>query len=151
MQRIAMNNKHLDPKPEASSSGDVRLPAVMIKPWMLPIVIWLALVCWRPLVVGFFHDDWIVLQPLLADDAFKLFVDQASRPIYATIVIFARLVMPMDPFYYQVLLTILLAFSALAIGMFARRIANCVGANDKLASWAGAAAASMWLATPWNL
>lgn len=120
-------------------------------PWVLPVIVWFAVVAWRPLIAGFYHDDWSVLQPLLAGDALKLFEDQASRPIYALIIVSVRQILPMDSIYYQGLLAILMACSALAIGLFAQRMSNRLATNSETASWAGAVSASIWLATPWDL
>jgi hypothetical protein len=120
-------------------------------PWVLPVIVWLAVVAWRPLIAGFYHDDWSVLQPLLAGDALKLFEDHASRPIYALIIVFVRQLLPMDPVYYQGLLAMLMACSALAIGLFAQRMSDRLTTNSGTASWAGAVSASIWLATPWDL
>lgn len=120
-------------------------------PWVLPVIIWFAVVAWRPLVAGFYHDDWLVLQPLLAGDAFSLFEAQASRPVYALIIVCVRQLLPMNPLYYQGLLAILMACSALTIGLFSQRMSNRLANNSKMASWAGAVSASIWLATPWDL
>jgi len=125
--------------------------AISAMPWILPVIVWFAVVAWRPWFTGFYHDDWTVLQPLSHGNALKLFEEQASRPIYALLLVSVRLVLPMDPFYYQGLLVILLACSALAIGLFAQRLANHFVVNTETASWAGAVSASIWLATPWDL
>ena len=63
-------------------------------PWVLPVIVWLAVVAWRPWVTGFYHDDWTVLQPLSHGNALKLFEEQASRPIYALLLVSVRLVLP---------------------------------------------------------
>lgn len=128
-----------------------RISDIRPMPWMIPAIVWFAVVSWRPLVVGFYHDDWVVLRPLLFEDGIKLFIDQASRPIYALLITLVRVVLPMDPFYYQCLLAFLLALSAFAIGVFAKTLSHVICNDERASSWSGALAASTWLAIPWNL
>jgi hypothetical protein len=119
--------------------------------WLLPAVVWLLVVAWRPSVLGFYHDDWATLRPLSADLFATFMIEQASRPVYGMLMSAARLALPADPLAYQTLLAVLICASALSIGLLGRRIAALAGAAPSAARWAGAAAAATWIAIPWCL
>lgn len=120
-------------------------------PWLLPVFVWCAVLSWRPWFLGFYHDDWMTLQPLTSSEAVKVLLDQISRPVYGLSLVLLRGVLPFDPFYWQFALAFLIAGSAVFIGFFARTLARTVADDDRVATWAGAFSACAWIAMPWNL
>ena len=119
--------------------------------WLLPALLWLAVVAWRPAVLGFYHDDWATLWPMSAGVFAKFMLEQASRPVYGALMSAARLALPADPLAYQILLVVLIGASAAAIGRLGRRIAVLAGAVPSAATWAGIFAATTWIAIPWGM
>jgi hypothetical protein len=119
--------------------------------WLLPAAVWLLVVAWRPAVLGFYHDDWATLRPMSADLVAKFMTEQVSRPVYGLIMSAARLALPAEPLAYQLLLALLIAASALSIGLLGRRIAVLAGASPAAARWAGAVVAATWIALPWTM
>jgi hypothetical protein len=122
-----------------------------IFPYFLPIFIWLIVVSWRPWFLGFYHDDWAVLQPLLPGDASRLLEQHLSRPLYVFIILVTKSLLPMNAFYYQALLVFLMACSAVAVGAFAKAIVAHITTQSSTLVWASCIAASVWLTIPWNL
>lgn len=120
-------------------------------PYLLPVFIWFIAVAWRPWFIGFYHDDWAVLQPLLPGDASKLLEQHLSRPFYVFIILVTKSLLPMNSFYYQALLVFLMACSAVAVGAFAKAIVAHITTQSSTLVWASCIASSVWLTIPWNL
>ena len=124
-------------------------------PWVVPASVWLAVTSWRPFVLGFYHDDWATLtelpsRPLVAAISKEL-TEQASRPFYGLLVVCLRAVLPFNPMIWQLFMALLVAASALAIGVFSSRLATWVTNDRATVQWSGAIAAATWIATPWDL
>lgn len=121
------------------------------RPWLVPVCLWLAVVSWRPAVLGFYHDDWCVFLPLESGDVFSEFSQFASRPVSSGMGVLVRWLIPMNAVYYQILLALLMILSAYAISAFAQSVIRLLRPEAPEEKWAGALAASMWILTPWDL
>ncbi|MGE8106557.1 hypothetical protein ACQKP1_22985 [Allorhizobium sp. NPDC080224] len=117
----------------------------------LPCIVWILVVAWRPWVTGFYHDDWAVFVHVSQSNIPNIFLEQASRPIYALALVSLALILPLDPFYYQVALVVITAVCSASVGLLAKTIASYFVANSATALWSGSLAASFWLAAPWGL
>ena len=112
---------------------------------------WLAVVSWRPFSLGFYHDDWAILRKFPTSQIPKTLEELASRPLYGFLLVFFRTLLPFDPVFWHILLGILVAASALAIGLFSKQLAKYITDDQATAEWSGAIASATWIATPWDL
>jgi len=124
-------------------------------PWIIPASVWLGVTSWRPFVLGFYHDDWITLKEvaprsLIADISTEL-TDQASRPLYGVLAVILRRLVPFNPIIWQLFMGLLIAASALAIGIFSSRLIMWATDDPATVRWSGAIAAATWIAIPWDL
>ena len=132
-----------DANPHEATSGN----------WPIFILgmLWLGLVAWRPMVFGFYHDDWSsVALPLDRSGSLgELLLADPGRPLYLIVLYGLRFFLTDKVVLWQVLLAIVHLLNALAI----YRMVVCIfmeesGRDRQLA---GALAGTLWLAYPWSL
>ncbi len=120
-------------------------------PIFIVCMLWLGLVAWRPMVFGFYHDDWSsVAQPLDRSGSLgEALIADPSRPLYLIILYVLRFFLTDKVVLWQALLALVHLLNALAI----YRLVVCIFMDeprrDRLL--VGALAATLWLAYPWSL
>lgn len=121
--------------------------------WPMAVVgmFWLGLVAWRPMLFGFYHDDWSSLALPLDRSASlaELLVADPGRPLYIIILYALRFFLSEKAVLWQALLSIVHLMNALAI----YRLVTCVFTDERQRDrlLAGTLAAALWLTYPWSL
>ena len=114
-------------------------------------VFWMALVAWRPMIFGFYHDDWIsVALPLdRSKSLIELLVTDPSRPLYIIVLYALRFFLTDKAVLWQGLLALVHLLNALAI----YRLVTCIFTEELVCDrrLVGVFAATLWLAYPWSL
>ncbi len=114
-------------------------------------VLWLVLVAWRPMLFGFYHDDWSsVALPLdRSSSVAELLIADPARPLYIIILYVLRFVFTDKVMLWHALLALVHLLNALAI----YRLVVCIFMDEprRDRQLVGALAATLWLAYPWSL
>jgi len=120
----------------------------------LPVLVFLLLYVWRPLKLGFYIDDWLILlhpRPgsLAAwSDVLALY---QNRPASAVVVWLAQLVIGWDPARAQVVNAVLLMVSAIAVASLTYTLAASLTDRHCARLWGAGLGAAAYLAFPWTL
>jgi len=120
----------------------------------LPALVILLLYVWRPLKLGFYADDWMILlhpQPgsLAAwSDVLSLF---QNRPVMGVVTWLAQAASGWDPAYAQVVNVLLMLVSAIGVGWLTFSLAGLLTAQHVARLWGAGLAAAAYLAFPWTL
>ncbi len=120
----------------------------------LPVAVLLLLYASRPLKLGFYADDWLVLlhpQPGSWSALSSLLSQFQNRPLTAVVGWLAQIVIGWNPVHAQVLNVVLLAISAIAVGTLTYTLAGSLTDCDRARLWGSGTAAAFYLAFPWTL
>lgn len=113
------------------------------------VAVWLGLVAWRPLVLGFYHDDWWSLaRPITLTRLSDLLEGQGSRALLTLMTWCLRHLFDGVAAAWQILATVANLACAVLIATVVERVSPL---RDGAASWAAAGAGAFWLAVPWSL
>jgi hypothetical protein len=119
--------------------------------WMLPVATWILLYAWRPVLFGFYHDDWALLLGCGGSIIAELHCVDPSRPGAVLIRWAFHAVVGTDPAAWQSITVLSMLGAALTLMRMLRNVVTASGFDDARASFAGATAASFFLAFPWML
>ena len=131
----------------------------VLRPWALRpgavpalalVALWLGLVAWRPLVLGFYHDDWWSLaRPVALTPLADLLDSERARALFALVVWSLRNLFGASAAAWQALS----AAGNLACALLIAALVDRLGPPRPggAARWAGAGAGALWLAAPWSL
>ncbi|HEY2383007.1 MAG TPA: hypothetical protein VGK48_17660 [Terriglobia bacterium] len=123
-----------------------------VKRWKLSDLflpaVWMALVAWRPFVLGFYHDDWSTIAdfarhgaPFSAARFNAVLAVFAPRPIYALFMVIVSSLLTANPFMWQCVCALL----TLAVAHAIRRFVDVFTPTYKTP---GLIAGVCWLALP---
>jgi hypothetical protein len=146
-ERFRMNR----PRP-AGVSGQILRPRAFrpSAPAIALLALWLGLVAWRPLVLGFYHDDWWALaRPAVLTPLADLIDTQRSRALLALLTWCLRSLFGGVAAAWQILAAAGNLICAVLIAAVVDRL--CPPHRDGWSNWAGAGAGALWLAAPWSL
>jgi hypothetical protein len=136
---------------EARSGMGARLRTLARASWALPAGIWALLYAWRPLLFGFYHDDWSLLLGCNGSILQEIYCVDASRPGAPLIRWIIHEFIGASPAAWQFVTTISMLGAALTLMALLRRMARAGGVADVPGAWAAAIAAAFYLAFPWML
>ena len=125
--------------------------AVARKPWLLPAAMWALLYAWRPLLFGFYHDDWSLLLGCNGSILQEIYCVDASRPGAPLIRWIIHELIGTSPAAWQFVTSISMLGAALTLMALLRRVAQAGGVGETRSAWAAAIAATFYLAFPWML
>jgi len=119
--------------------------------WLLPIAIWCSLYAWRPLLFGFYHDDWSLLLGCNGSILQEIYCIDVSRPGAPLIRWTFHELIGTNPAAWQFVTTVSMLGAALALMALLRRMLQPGGVSELRSAWAAAIAAAFYLAFPWML
>ncbi len=120
----------------------------------LPVVSWLWLCAERPSQLGFYSDDWmLLLHPFVGSaSAFRdILKFAATRPASAPYIWIAQVLTDWSPARAQILNSVMLGFTAYAVGCLSFRLATIAGSPRQAALAACCLAATMFICFPSNI
>jgi hypothetical protein len=119
--------------------------------WLLPALTWTLLYAWRPLRLGFYHDDWSLLLGCDGSILAEIYCTDPSRPGAPIIRWVFHSLVGVNPAAWQ-MVTIVSAFVAAAtLMLLLQRMLRAGVLDASRAAWAAAIASSFYLAFPWML
>ncbi len=120
-------------------------------PWLFPFTVWIVLYAWRPLLFGFYHDDWSLL--LGCNGAILQEIDcvDTSRPGAPLVRWIVHGLIGTNPAAWQFVTTVSMLGAALTLMALLHRIARAGKVSELRGGWAAATAAAFYLAFPWML
>src|SRR5260370_5320031 len=116
--------------------------AVARKPWLLPAAMWALLYAWRPLLFGFYHDDWSLLLGCNGSILQEIYCVDASRPGAPLIRWIIHELIGTSPAAWQFVTSISMLGAALTLMALLRRLAQAAGVRETRSAWAASIAAS---------
>lgn len=128
-----------------------RLKAVRPGPWLVPVILFVALYLWRPFTLGFYSDDWSSLVEstqhggAFSGERFEWFYSRLAhwRPLLIPLQWLTTSVLGGSAAAWQVLMAALVAVSCFML----YRFLLALGAAKTPAT----IVAGLWLAFPWSL
>jgi hypothetical protein len=118
---------------------------------MLPVAVWICLFSWRPLLFGFYHDDWSLLLGCGGSILAELHCVDPSRPGAVLIRWAFHAVIGLNPAAWQAVTTLTMLAGALTLMALLRQLLRALDYDDARAGSAAALGATFYLAFPWML
>lgn len=124
-------------------------------PISIIFIAWTFFVSWRPLVLGFYHDDWAssALPIVTGKNFIESISGDPTRPLYVLIIFLLRWISSGSPIGFQCLLAVVNLLCAFGIGVLATNLFSGQGIESKkiYISISGMYSALLWLVFPWSL
>jgi hypothetical protein len=118
---------------------------------LLPVTVWICLFSWRPLLFGFYHDDWSLLLGCGGSILAELHCVDPSRPGAVLIRWAFHAVIGLNPAAWQGVTTLTMLAGALTLMDLLRQLLRALDYADARAGSAAALGAAFYLAFPWML
>lgn len=138
-----------------NSFKNLPLGSNLIGVWLI-LFTWVVLVAWRPLVLGFYHDDWasIALPIETGKNLSSSISGDPTRPLYVLIIYFLRWMFSGNPLGIQWISAILSLLCGLGIALLVTALFGQQKNDDYSLStinFSGVQSAILWFSFPWSL
>jgi hypothetical protein len=114
------------------------------------VLVWLAAVSWRPWVLGFVHDDWLLFS-INEPESTSLRDGGRTRPLYLWFHQLASLCLDDSAFGWHAVGALLVLISAFALYRFCEAVITRFAPAPLAARRAAIAGACAWMLLPWGL
>lgn len=117
--------------------------------FLIILLSWFAFIAWRPLLLGFYHDDWVLLtiqypygQPMIIGGIY--------RPLSVFFNYLAVILFEQNVYYWHIYGSALVLTCSLAIYGCVYRLVNVIYDNNFTAQFSGIFSSVSWMLLPWG-
>jgi len=115
------------------------------------LIVWAIFVAWRPVILGFYHDDWSLLTVASPYGAPLLSGGGQTRPLYVGLGYLAVTLFGTNTYLWHTYGALLVLVVAMILYLCGYEVAKALNPDNGSARFAAMVGAASWMLFPWGL